>query len=106
MKMTKTPASDLKYVADLVKLEDKTGVDKSVSIKVAPSMAFAEQAPVLVAVMEKATLPIALLNQNPARLSRERIGSSKRAYTFRKEHPEVWQAWGSADAAKKINAAL
>jgi len=28
------------------------------------------------------------------------------ANAFLKEHPEVWQAWVSEDAAKKINAAL
>ncbi|MBH3429541.1 ABC transporter substrate-binding protein [Pseudomonas alkylphenolica] len=91
---------------DLVKLDEKPGVDKSVSIKVGLSKAFHEQAPELVAVLEKVNLPIDLLNQNLARMTKERIESPKLAKLFLKEHPEVWQAWVSEDAAKKINAAL
>ncbi|WP_191489944.1 ABC transporter substrate-binding protein [Pseudomonas sp. FEN] len=91
---------------DLVKLEEKPGVDKNVSIKVGLSRTFHEQAPELVAVLEKANLPIELLNQSLGRMARERIESPKLAKIFLKEHPEVWQAWVSADAARKINAAL
>lgn len=91
---------------DLVKLEEKPGVDRSVSIKVGLSKTFHEQAPELVAVLEKVNLPIDLLNQNLARMSKERIESPELAKLFLKEHPEVWQAWVSEDAAKKINAAL
>lgn len=40
---------------DLVKLQEKEGVDKSVSIKVGLSKTFHEQAPELVAVLEKVT---------------------------------------------------
>ncbi len=81
------------------------------SIKVGLSKTFHDQAPELVAVLEKANLPIDLLNQNLGRMSKERIESPKLAKIFLKEHllkehPEVWQAWVSADAAKKINAAL
>lgn len=91
---------------DLVKLEEKPGVDKSVSIKVGLSRTFHDQAPELVEVLAKVNLPIELLNQNLARMSKERIESPKLAKIFLKEHPEVWQAWVSEDAAKKINAAL
>ncbi|MFJ4395345.1 ABC transporter substrate-binding protein [Pseudomonas sp. NPDC089395] len=91
---------------DLVKLQEKEGVDKSVSIKVGLSKTFHEQAPELVAVLEKVNLPIDLLNQNLARMTKERIESPALAKAFLKEHPEVWQAWVSEDAAKKINAAL
>ncbi len=91
---------------DLVKLQEKDGVDKTVSIKVGLSRAFHEQAPELVAVLEKVNLPIDLLNQNLARMTKERIESPALAKLFLKEHPEVWQAWVSEEAAKKINAAL
>ena len=91
---------------DLVKLDEKPGVDKSVSIKVGVSKTFHEQAPELVAVLEKVNLPIDLLNQNLARMAKERIESPKLAKIFLKEHPEVWHAWVSDDAAKKIDAAL
>ena len=60
----------------------------------------------LVAVLEKVNLPIDLLNQNLGRMAKERIESPKLAKIFLKEHPEVWHAWVSDDAAKKIDAAL
>jgi glycine betaine/proline transport system substrate-binding protein len=40
-----------------------------------------------VAVLEKVNLPIDLLNQNLARMSKERIDSAKLAKIFLKEHP-------------------
>ena len=91
---------------DLVKLDEKPGVDKHVDIKVGVSKTFSEQAPELVAVLEKVNLPIDLLNQNLARMSKERIDSATLAKLFLKEHPEVWHAWVDEDAAKKIEAAL
>jgi glycine betaine/proline transport system substrate-binding protein len=91
---------------DLIKLDEKPGVDKSVTIKVGLSKVFYEQAPELRSVFEKVNLPIDLLNQNLARMSKERIESPKLAKIFLKEHPEVWHAWVSEDAARKIDAAL
>ncbi|WP_369988479.1 ABC transporter substrate-binding protein [Pseudomonas xanthosomatis] len=91
---------------DLVKLEEKPGVDKTVSIKVGLSKTFHDEAPELVGVLEKVNIPIDLLNQNLGRMTKERIESTKLARIFLKEHPEVWQAWVSDEAAKKINAAL
>lgn len=91
---------------DAVKLEEKPGVDKTVSIKVGLSKTFHDDAPELVAVLEKVNLPIDLLNQNLGRMAKERIESAKLAKIFLKEHPEVWHAWVSDDAAKKIDAAL
>ena len=91
---------------DLVKLEEKPGVDKSISIKVGLSKTFHDQAPELLGVFEKVNLPIDLLNQNLARMSQERIESPKLAQLFLKEHPEVWKQWVSEEAARKIEAAL
>jgi len=91
---------------DLVKLQEKDGVDKTVSIKVGLSKAFHDEAPELVEVLQKVNLPIDLLNQNLARMTKDRIESPALAKAFLKEHPEVWQAWVSEEAAKKINAAL
>jgi len=91
---------------DLVKLDEKPGVDKHVDIKVGVSQPFSEQAPELVAVLEKVNLPSDLLNQNLARMSKERSDSAKLATLFLKEHPEGWHAWVDEDAAKKIEAAL
>jgi len=91
---------------DVVKLAEKPGVDKTISIKVGLSKAFHEGAPELLPVFEKVNLPIDLLNQNLARMSRERIESPKLARLFLKEHPEVWKPWVSEAAAVKIQAAL
>ncbi|MGH8352205.1 MAG: ABC transporter substrate-binding protein [Pseudomonas sp.] len=91
---------------DLVKLEEKAGVNKDVTIQVGLSKVFHEQAPELVAVLEKVNLPIDLLNQNLARMAKERMDSPDLAKVFLKEHPEVWHAWVSAEAAQKIEAAL
>ncbi|MDA8484564.1 ABC transporter substrate-binding protein [Pseudomonas resinovorans] len=92
--------------ADLVKLEEKPGVDKSVTIQVGLSKTFHDEAPELVAVLEKVNLPIDLLNQNLAKMAKEKMDSADLAKVFLKEHPEVWRAWVSEDAAKKIEAAL
>ncbi|AYF89660.1 ABC transporter substrate-binding protein [Pseudomonas sp. JS3066] len=92
--------------ADLVKLEEKPGVDKSVTIQVGLSKTFHDEAPELVAVLEKVNLPIDLLNQNLAKMAKEKMDSADLAKVFLKEHPEVWHAWVSEDAAKKIEAAL
>lgn len=91
---------------DLVKLEEKPGVDKKISIKVGLSSIFHEQAPELVTVLEKVNLPIDLLNQNLARMTKEHIDSPKLARIFFKEHPEIWHTWVSEAAAKKIDATL
>ncbi|BAN51038.1 ABC transporter substrate-binding protein [Metapseudomonas resinovorans] len=92
--------------ADLVKLEEKPGVDKSVTIQVGLSKTFHDEAPELVDVLKKVNLPIDLLNQNLAKMAKEKLDSADLAQAFLKEHPEVWHAWVSADAAKKIDAAL
>ncbi len=91
---------------DMVRLEEKAGANKTIDIKVGLSKTFHEQAPELVAVLEKVNLPIDLLNQNLARMTKDRIESPKLAKIFLKEHPEVWHAWVSADAAKKVDASL
>ncbi|MHC8334259.1 ABC transporter substrate-binding protein [Pseudomonas sp. LB3P25] len=91
---------------DAIRLEEKPGVDKNVITKVGLSKAFHEQAPELVAVLEKVNIPIDLLNQNLARMTKERIESPKLARIFLKEHPEVWHAWVSEAVAKKIDASL
>ncbi|WP_172143373.1 MULTISPECIES: ABC transporter substrate-binding protein [Pseudomonas] len=91
---------------DLVKLDEKPGSDKTITIQVGLSKAFHEQAPELVAVLEKVNLPIDLLNQNLARMAKERLDSPELAKVFLKEHPEVWHAWVSEEAAQKIDAAL
>lgn len=90
---------------DLVKL-DEPGVNKSIQIQVGLSKVFHDEAPELVDVLEKVNVPIDLLNQNLARMAKERIDARVLAETFLKEHPEVWHAWVSKEAASKIEASL
>ena len=92
--------------ADLVKLEEQAGVDKSVTIQVGLSRTFHDEAPELVAVLEKVNLPIDLLNQHLAKMAKKKMDSADLAKAFLKEHPDLWRAWVSEDAAKKIEAAL
>ena len=91
---------------DLVKLQEKPGVDKQITIKVGLSKVFHEQAPELVEVLSKVNMPIDLLNQNLARMTKERLESPQLAKLFLKEHPEIWHRWVSEGAATKIEAAL
>ncbi|RMS35546.1 Substrate-binding region of ABC-type glycine betaine transport system, partial [Pseudomonas coronafaciens pv. garcae] len=91
---------------DLVRLKEKPGVNKTIDIKVGVSKVFHDEAPELVAVLEKVNLPIDLLNQNLGRMAKERIESPKLAKIFLKEHPEIWHKWVSEDAAKKVDASL
>ncbi|WP_440465661.1 glycine betaine ABC transporter substrate-binding protein [Pseudomonas sp. YH-1] len=92
---------------DAIKLAEKAGgIDRTVKTAVGLSRTFKDEAPELVAVLEKVNIPIGLLNQNLARMSQERIDSEKLARLFLKEHPEVWHEWVSADAAQRIQASL
>lgn len=92
--------------ADLIKLEEKPGVNKDVNIQIGLSKTFHDEAPELVAVLQKVNLPIDLLNQNLAKMAKEKLPSDKLAALFLKEHPEVWHTWVSEEAAKKVEAAL
>lgn len=91
---------------DAIRLEEKNGANQDVVTMVGLSKTFHEQAPELVAVLEKVNIPIDLLNQNLARMTRERIESPKLARMFLKEHPEVWHAWVDETVAKRIEASL
>lgn len=64
--------------ADLVRLEERPGVDKRIRIQVGLSRTFHDQAPELVAVLEKVNLPAELLNSDLARMAR--TGSMRRAW--------------------------
>ncbi|NQD92972.1 ABC transporter substrate-binding protein [Pseudomonas sp. CrR25] len=92
--------------ADLVQLQEQEGASKVISIQVGLSKAFHEQAPELVAVLEKVNLPIDLLNQNLATMAEEKLDSAELAKRFLKQHPDIWRAWVGAEAAQKIEAAL
>ena len=75
---------------DVVKLEEKPGVNETVTIEV-DLQAFHDEAPELL-MLEKVNVPIDLLNQNLARMSKRADESARTAKIFLKEHPEVWHA--------------
>jgi glycine betaine/proline transport system substrate-binding protein len=90
---------------DLVKL-DEPGVNRRIEIQVGLSKTFHDDAPELVAVLEKVNFPIDLLNENLARMAEDRADVGDLAKAFLKQNPDIWHAWVSADAAKKIDAAV
>lgn len=61
---------------------------------------FNQQAPELVQMLAKVNLPLNLVNQNLARMSKERISSQKLALEFFKQHPEIGNS-GSAKTRRK-----
>lgn len=91
---------------DVIKLEEKPGVDKSVTIQVGLSKTFHDEAPELVDVLSKVNIPIDLLNTYLARMSTEHIDAPELATTFLKEKPEIWKTWVSDNAAKNIQSGL
>ncbi|MEO9273759.1 ABC transporter substrate-binding protein [Marinomonas sp. 5E14-1] len=91
---------------DVIKLEEKPGVDKSVSIQVGLSKTFHDEAPELVSVLSKVNIPIDLLNTYLARMSTENINAPDLAKTFLKEKPEIWKSWVSTSAAQNIQSSL
>ena len=61
----------------------------SIRIQVGLSRTFHDQAPELVAVLEKVNLPAELLNSDLARMAKDRIDAARLAREFLKEHPEL-----------------
>lgn len=91
---------------NLIKLEEKPGVNKDVTIQVGLSKTFHDEAPELVGVLEKVNVPIDLLNSYLAKMATEHLEASEAANDFLANHADVWTQWVSADAATKIKAAL
>ncbi|GAA0831512.1 ABC transporter substrate-binding protein [Marinomonas arenicola] len=91
---------------DVIKLAEKPGVDKSISIKVGLSKTFHDEAPELVDVLSKVNIPIELLNSYLAQMTTTHIKAPALAKVFLKEKPELWTKWVSASAAEKIQNSL
>ncbi len=69
------------------------------------SAPFAEQAPELVALLEKATFPLDTLNQALAAMAERKRSPEAQAQEFLKEHGELWRSWVSPEAAQRIDVA-
>ena len=70
------------------------------------SAPFKAQYPQLVEFYEKVDFPIDLLNTTLAQMSEKRTEPRKAAEAFLREQPQIWQAWVTPEAAKKVDAAL
>lgn len=91
---------------DLVKLDERPGVDKSVSIQVGLSKTFHDEAPELVTVLSKVNIPIDMLNSYLARMSTENVSASELATIFLADNPQIWSDWVSTEALQKIKNSL
>lgn len=67
---------------------------------------FAQAAPELVAVFEKATFPLTTINSVLAEMQASGADAKSSAETFLKENTDVWAEWVSMDAKAKILASL
>jgi glycine betaine/proline transport system substrate-binding protein len=70
------------------------------------SAAFAEAAPELVAVLQKATFPLDRLDAELARMADRKASPEAEALDFLKGSRDLWQGWVDPAAAERIDAAL
>jgi len=92
--------------SDLIKLASKPGHEKAIKVQAGLSKLFYENAPELVAVLEKVNVPIDLLNKALAEQAEHKQDAPTVARAFLKAHPDVWHEWVDAAAAQKIEASL
>jgi glycine betaine/proline transport system substrate-binding protein len=108
-----TPLAEPPYTPDCWK--DTTGTDgkhhrgcaspPSV-IVYGVSSVFAAAAPEIIAVLAKATFPLAELNANLGAMSRAQRDAKAQALVFLKDKPEVWKPWVGTAIAARIEAGL
>jgi ABC-type proline/glycine betaine transport system permease subunit/ABC-type proline/glycine betaine transport system substrate-binding protein len=67
---------------------------------------FAAEAPEIIAILEKATFPIADINAALAVMREKRIEAKPAAITFLKTHEALWGKWVTPEAKAKIDASL
>jgi len=69
------------------------------------SAPFAEQAPELVALLEKATFPLDRLNEALAAMAEQKRSPAAQAQVFLQQHGDLWRGWVTPAAAHRIDAA-
>ena len=70
------------------------------------SSVFAAKAPEIVAVLEKATFPLADLNANLASMAQLKRDAKTQAIAFLKASPDIWRPWMDPIIAARIDAGL
>ncbi|WP_071872552.1 ABC transporter substrate-binding protein [Atopomonas hussainii] len=76
------------------------------TIKAGVNTEFAQQAPELLAFLQKVNIPTETLNGLLAWAEDEGAEADEAAQFFLKEHPELWQAWLPQDVAQRVQQAL
>jgi glycine betaine/proline transport system substrate-binding protein len=70
------------------------------------SSVFATAAPEIVAVLEKATFPLPVLNANLAAMAQLQRDARTQALDFLKARPDIWRPWLGPDAAARLETGL
>ncbi|WP_170828247.1 glycine betaine ABC transporter substrate-binding protein [Asticcacaulis taihuensis] len=70
------------------------------------STPFAERAPVITAMLAKATFPIDDLNANLVRRADGKLTARAQAVWFLKAHPDLWRQWVDTNTAERISTSL
>ncbi len=70
------------------------------------SAVFADAAPDIVALLEKARVPLEELNANLAAMAEKHGSSAEQATEFLRRRSDLWHGWVSEDIAKQIDASL
>ncbi len=70
------------------------------------SAPFAAQAPDIAAVLDKASVPLDLLNANLVAIVDAHAAPDAQAIAFLKTRPDLWRNWVTSEAARRIEASL
>ena len=70
------------------------------------SSRFAAQAPELIAVLQRMTFPLPVLNANLVARADAQRDAKAQAILFLRQQPELWKAWVSPEVAGRIDASL
>lgn len=102
-------APDLKAVAQLSSADgkrDEACAFPSVEVAYGINSTFAEEAPDLVAVLEKAEFPLDEVNKSLAFMVDTKSDAAMAATEFLKSKADIWGPWVTEDARAKIEASL
>lgn len=67
---------------------------------------FAKEAPEIIAILEKATFPLAEINSSLAYMTDKQVDATAAAKIFLQTKADIWGSWVSADAKARIEAAV
>lgn len=108
VQLQEPPYSDAcwKELSSLTGKRDAACAFPSVAVTYGVNAEFAKSAPEIVALLEKATLPLSDVNAMLAYMADKQLDGAAAAAHFLKTKPEEWAAWVSPEAKAKIEASL